>query len=132
MVEMLIIITIVLEFFYRGCEHIFEDFVEHLPSSEVNLFYSEKNSPPFVITVKFCANIHSSESGLYQDKIWNTWTAERSAIRSFFRFFLNKINVNFYSVWGIPKQYSKWAAERDIRNDYGGFIYYVLTSYVLE
>ena len=33
----------VLQFFYHGCERIFEGFEEQLPSSDVNLFYNEKN-----------------------------------------------------------------------------------------
>ena len=122
----------VLEFFYQGCERIFEGFEEQLPSADINLFYNEKNSPPLVITVKFCPDIHPTESGLIRDKIWKAWTVELSAIKSFFRFFLKKSCVNFHTVWGIPKQYSRWAAERDIRNDYGGFVCYVLTSHVFE
>ena len=115
----------VLKFFYQGCECIFEGFEEQLPSSDINIFYNEKNSPPLVITVKFCLDIHPTQSGLFSDKVW-------TAIKSFFRFFLKKSCVNFHAVWGIPKQYSKWVAERDIRNDYGGFVHYVLTSYVFE
>ena len=122
----------VLEFFYQGCERIFEGFEEQLPSSDINLFYNEKISPPLVITVKFCPDIHPTGSGLFRDKIWKAWTVEMSAIKSFFRFFLKKSCVNFHAVWGIPKQYSMWAAERDMRNDYGGFVCYVLTSYVFE
>ena len=38
----------VLEFFYQECERIFEGFEEQLPSSGINLFYNEKNSPPLV------------------------------------------------------------------------------------
>ena len=33
----------VLEFFYEGCERIFEGFEEQLPSSDINIFYNEKN-----------------------------------------------------------------------------------------
>ena len=105
---------------------------EQLPSSDVNLFYNEKNSPPLVITVKFCPDIYPRESGLFRDKIRKVWTVEMSAIKSFFRLFLKKSCVNFHAVWVIPTQYSRWAAERGIRNYYGGFVCYVLKSYVFE
>ena len=99
--------NIVLEFFYQGCERIFEGFEEQLPSSDINLFYNEKNSPPLVTTVKFCPDIHPTESGLFRNKIWEAWTVKMSAIKSFFRFFLKKSCGNFHAVWGIPKQYSR-------------------------
>ena len=55
--------------------------------------------------MKFSPDIHPTESGLFQDKIWIAWNVEMSPIKSFFRFFLKKSCVNFHAVWGIPKQY---------------------------
>ena len=112
----------VFEFFYRGCEGMFEGIDEHLPFCDINLFYDEKNLPTFVITVKLCPGIHPFEPGLYHDKLVKAVTTNSSTIKSFFRFFLKKKNVNFHCVLEIPRQYSKWASEREIRKYYGGFI----------
>ena len=97
--EALTIITTFWSFFYRGFEGIFEGIDEYLPFCDINLFYDEKNLPTSVISVKFCADIHPSKSGLYHDKLVKAVTANLSAIRSFFRFFLKKISVNFHCVW---------------------------------
>ena len=49
----------VLEFFYQGCKRIFEGFQEQLPSSDVNLFYNEKNSPPLVTAFSYNCEVLS-------------------------------------------------------------------------
>ena len=84
----------VLELLYQGCEHIFEEFEKQVPSPDINLFYNEKNSLPLIITVKFCPDIHPTESGFFRDKIWKAWTVEMPAIKSFIKFFLKKSCVN--------------------------------------
>ena len=68
--------------------------VLELPSPDINLFYNEKNSLPLIITVKFCPDIHPTESGFFRDKIWKAWTVEMPAIKSFIKFFLKKSCVN--------------------------------------
>ena len=113
--------------FYNLCDIIFKEIRDTLPEPVIDLFHDERLGDGIAVAVKFCGDIHPSESGNY-------CCIMKEAFKKLFEDdFIQQISPMFFGrrmtegkfIWGIAKPFSKRATDRGYRYNYSGFICYL-------
>ena len=114
----------VLSYFYQLCDLMFGEVRSCLSEPEIDLFYDERHFEGMGMSVKFCSDIHLSESQNFEfimQQAFKKMFEDRFISESSGLFFGREIKKNKFR-WGIPKYCSKWPTARGYNTDYSGFM----------
>ena len=113
--------------FYNLCDIIFKEIRDALLESIIDLSHEERLGENIVVAVKFCDDIHPSESDncccIMKEAFKKPF--EDDCIQQIFPMLFGRRMKEWKFIWGISKPFSKWATDRGYRYDYGRFIWHL-------
>ena len=117
----------ILYHFYNLCDIIFKEIRDTLPETVIDLFHDERLGDGIAVAIKFCDDIHPSESGNYCCIMKEAFKKlfEDDFIQKIFPMFFGRRMKEGKFIWGIAKPFSKRETDRGYRYDYSGFICYL-------